>query len=102
MRTFFMTTKRIGFSKWNDSDLDFATQLWGDADVTKYICATGIFTKEDIKNRLETELQNDKHFGIQYWPIFELETGELIGCCGIRPFKSETHSYKLPQNFFPC
>lgn len=29
MREFFMKTNRIGFSKWNDSDLNLATQLWG-------------------------------------------------------------------------
>ena len=23
---------------------------------------------------------------MQYWPIFELSTGELIGCCGLRPY----------------
>jgi RimJ/RimL family protein N-acetyltransferase len=72
-----------------------ATQLWGDKDVTKFICATGMFTKQDIIDRLETEIQNDKLFHIQYWPIFELSTEELIGCCGIRPFNSEANSSEI-------
>lgn len=76
MRKFFMKTKRIGFSKWNDADLNLATQLWGDKEVTQFICATGMFTKQDIIHRLETEIQNDKLFHIQYWPIFELSTEE--------------------------
>lgn len=95
MREFFIKTNRIGFSKWNDSDLNLATQLWGDKEVTRFICATGIFTKQDILDRLETEIQNDKLFYIQYWPIFELSTEELIGCCGIRPFDSEARSYEI-------
>lgn len=95
MREFFMKTKRIGFSKWGDSDLNLANQLWGDKEVTQFICATGIFTEHDIIHRLETEIQNDKLFSIQYWPIFELSTWELIGCCGIRPFNSETNSYEI-------
>lgn len=95
MREFFMKTKRIGFSKWNDDGLNLAAQLWGDKEVTRFICATGQFTKQDIIKRLETEIHNDKLFHIQYWPIFELSTEELIGCCGIRPFKSETHSYEI-------
>jgi RimJ/RimL family protein N-acetyltransferase len=95
MREFFMKTKRISFSKWNDSDLNLATQLWDDKEVTRFICATGIFTKQDIHHRLETEIQNDKLFHIQYWPIFELSTEELIGCCGIRPFDSEVRSYEI-------
>jgi len=86
LRDFFIKTKRIGFSKWNEIDLNLAIQLWGDKEVTRFICSTGIFTKEDIIHRLETEFQNEKLFQIQYWPIFELSTMELIGCCGIRPF----------------
>lgn len=95
MRNYFITTERIGFSKWDDADLDLATLLWGEKDVTNFICATGRFTDEDIKNRLETEIFNEINFHIQYWPIFELATGEMIGCCGIRPFKSEKHVYEI-------
>lgn len=95
MREYFMSTKRIGFSKWNGDDLDLANQLWGDKDVTKFICATGKFAREDIMSRLETEIKNDLFYHIQYWPIFDLLTEELIGCCGIRPFKSEKQSYEL-------
>lgn len=51
--------------------------------------------KQDIIHRLETEIQNDKLFQIQYWPIIELSTEQLIGCCGIRPFDSEMRSYEI-------
>lgn len=95
MREFFMKTNRIGFSKWNDTDFDLADQLWGDKDVTRYICASGIFTKQDIISRLETEIKNDNMYRIQYWPIFELASGELIGCCGIRPFSPEERAYEI-------
>lgn len=95
MREVFMKTKRIAFSKWVDSDLNLAALLWGDKEVTRFICATGIFAKQDILHRLETEIKNDKLFQIQYWPIFELSTDELIGCCGIRPFDSEPRCYEI-------
>lgn len=90
-----MTSARIGFSKWKDTDLNLATQLWGDAGVTQYICASGKFTDQDITDRLMTEIANEEKNHIQYWPIFELSSGELIGCCGIRPFKSEILSYEI-------
>lgn len=95
MREFFMKTERIGFSKWNDADLNLAKELWGEAEVTRFICATGKFTNKDIIDRLEKEVYNNKEFHIQYWPIFELLTGELIGCCGIRPFKTQTNYYEI-------
>nr|WP_314466158.1 GNAT family N-acetyltransferase [uncultured Clostridium sp.] len=95
MRNYFIKTTRIGFSNWSNADLDLAYQLWGENVVTRYICSTGKFTHEDITNRLNTEIRNYELYHIQYWPIFELSTEELIGCCGVRPYKSETHSYEL-------
>lgn len=95
MKEYFMQTNRIGFSIWQIGDLELATQLWGDPDVTKYICATGKFMKKDIISRLETEVQNHRQFGIQYWPIFSIVSEELIGCCGLRPFKDEKDVYEM-------
>ena len=86
MREFFMKTNRIGFSRWTDEDIDLAVSLWGNPDVTQFICTTGVFSPEDISARLNKEIENDRQFGIQYWPVFELATGELIGCCGLRPY----------------
>lgn len=82
---YFLTTARIGFSKWNQADNDLAETLWGDPEVTKYICASGVFTKEEIMTRLNTEIRNEETYGVQYWPIFAVKTDELIGCCGLRP-----------------
>ena len=84
-RTYFLKTNRIGFSKWCEADLPLAQALWGDPAVTRYICSSGSISQSDIENRLQRELENGKLFGIQYWPIFELSSGELIGCCGLRP-----------------
>ena len=83
---FHITTTRIGFSKWTSDDLPLAKQLWGDPEVTRYICASGVFSPEDIAARLAKEIDNDLTYGVQYWPIFELASGELIGCCGLRPY----------------
>lgn len=84
-RAYFLKTNRIGFSKWRETDLPLAQSLWGDPAVTRFICASGSFSQQDIENRLKTELENDAQFGVQYWPIFALDSGELIGCCGLRP-----------------
>jgi len=85
-REFFLKTHRIGFSKWSPEDGALATLLWGNPEVTRFICATGVFSPEDIAARLEKEIENEENFGVQYWPIFDLKSGELIGCCGLRPY----------------
>lgn len=95
MKEYFMETEHIGFSKWADDDFPLAVQLWGEEDVTRYICASGKFTEQDIQKRLIFEINNQAHFNVQYWPIFEIPTGELIGCCGLRPFKAEENSYEI-------
>ena len=88
---YFMKTKQIGFSKWGQDDLELATVLWGNAEVTRYICASGKFSKDDIEERLNTEILNEKNHRVQYWPVFELATDNLIGCCGLRPYAEKEY-----------
>ena len=86
-RDFFLTTNRIGFSKWQKGDIQLAELLWGDPDVTRFICASGRFDADDISARLEKEIYNETKYHVQYWPVFELSSGDLIGCCGLRPYR---------------
>lgn len=94
-RDYFLMTNRIGFSKWGHDDMELAVLLWGEEAVTRYICASGVFSRQEIADRLRTEIHNGEQYSVQYWPIFELVTEELIGCCGLRPFKSEKSSYEI-------
>ncbi|HWQ51817.1 MAG TPA: GNAT family N-acetyltransferase [Terriglobales bacterium] len=89
MRAFFMKTDRLGFSEWAPADLELARLLWGDPAVSRYICAAGVFTSAEIEKRLTTECSNGQTVHMQYWPIFLLATGELVGCCGLRPHGEE-------------
>jgi RimJ/RimL family protein N-acetyltransferase len=61
--------------------------LWGDPEVTKFI--GGPFSTEQVLDRLAREIATMQSLGIQYWPISLLATGEFVGCCGLRPYKSE-------------
>ena len=95
MREYFLKTDRLLFSYWSDEDLDLADLLWGEDAVSKYITKSGIFSKAEIKSRLILEINNQKNFHVQYWPIFEKETCELIGCCGFRPYDIDRYVYEL-------
>ena len=90
MREWLKTTERIGFSVWTDADADLAMSLWGDAEVSRYICAAGSFSEAEVQARLQLEISNYEKWKIQYFPIFEKETGTFIGCCGLRPFEGQT------------
>lgn len=95
MRTFFLTTKRLGFSKWCEDDLRLAMGLWGDYEVTKLIDARGELSEEQVKARLLKEIDSNNTYGIQYWPIFLLESGEHVGCCGLRPYDLTKSIYEI-------
>ena len=76
---------------WSAVDTDLAETLWDNPEVTKLICASGAFTKEEIAKRLQTEIRNGEEYGIQYGPVFKLDTNELIGCCGLRPRRAKEY-----------
>ena len=57
----------------------------------RYICAAGQFSDDEVRKRLALEMENGQHHHVQYWPVFELETGRLAGCCGLRPHRSRTY-----------
>lgn len=98
-RIYFMKTGRIGFSKWAQDDIGLATLLWGDSEVTRFICVTGIFCEDDIENRLNREIFNEKNHQVQYWPIFEIAFNNLLGCCGLRP--SANREYEMGFHLRP-
>ncbi len=94
-RKYFLKTDRCGFSHWAKGDMPLAASLWGESEVTRYICASGVFSAKEIENRLHTEIYNFEKFGVQYFPFYSLESGELIGCCGLRPYKDGKKVYEL-------
>lgn len=95
MRDYFIRTERIGFSTWSAEDIESAKSLWGEKAVTRLICASGKFTEREILQRLALEIENGRKYGVQYWPIFSLKSGDLIGCCGLRPYGEEKNCYEL-------
>ncbi len=101
MRNFFMKTERIGFSIWEQEDIDLAKSLWNDPQVTRFLCASGVFTEQDILQRLDREIDNQAQYSIQYWPIFLLEDGDLIGCCGLRCYDMEKKIYEIGFHLRP-
>ena len=93
MREYFLRTPRLGFSIWTHADLLLASGLWGDPEVTRL--TGGPFAAHQVRERLEREINNHAEHGVQYWPIFQLETGEHVGCCGLQPHKPAEGIFEL-------
>ena len=83
---YFLKTKRVGFRIWKEEDVPLAIGLWGDVKVTQLIDARGKLSPVQVTERLLQEIDIEKRHGVQYWPIFLLESGRHVGCCGLRPY----------------
>ena len=98
---YFMVSKRLGFRVWSEGDLALAIGLWGDPDVTRLIDARGPLTDAQVRERLVAERATQAQYGVQYWPIFLLENGDHVGCCGLRPHDLPSGVYELGVHIRP-
>ncbi len=94
-KKYFLQTNRLFFRRWNEDDYPLAKELWGDLKVTKLFDRKGILSEKDVKEKLLSEIENDIKFGVQYWPIFNLESGEFIGACGLRTYNIREGIYEI-------
>ena len=78
-----MASERLGFGTWTKDDEALAAAIWGDPEVTKL--TGGPFEPWQVRERLASEISNFLRYRIQYWPLFRLDTGEHVGCCGLQP-----------------
>jgi [ribosomal protein S5]-alanine N-acetyltransferase len=92
-------TDRLEFRCWTAGDLALAVSLWGDTEVTALI--GGPFTTEAISKRLSVEIACQAEGHVQYWPVFLRESGEFVGCAGLRPYDVEKRVYELGVHLRP-
>ncbi|HWA93005.1 MAG TPA: GNAT family N-acetyltransferase [Terracidiphilus sp.] len=87
---------RLTFRSWTNQDTSLAEALWCDPEVTHYF--GGAMTREEARNRLYAECERGSRLGIQYWPIFLIETGEFAGCAGLRPWSMDPNTHEVGVN----
>ena len=92
-RIYFMVSPRLGFGTWGAGGIELAMAIWGDAEVTAL--TGGPFTPAQVSERLGNEVDTLAEFGLQYWPVFALETGDHIGCCGLRPRQADAGIFEF-------
>jgi len=92
---YFLTSKRLGFRTWALENLELAVGLWGDIEVTKLFDGRGPLSQEQVQARLDQEIVSQSEHGVQYWPIFLLETGDHVGCAGLRPYDFSQRIFEI-------
>jgi RimJ/RimL family protein N-acetyltransferase len=79
-----LTTGRLFLRTWQENDFALARGLWGDRDVMTFL--GGPLSDEKVLEKMRAEMACQEKHRLQYWPIFEKETEEFVGCCGMRPW----------------
>jgi ribosomal-protein-alanine N-acetyltransferase len=98
-QAYLMRCERIGFRPWNEEDFDLAHALWSNQDVTRLFYKEPL-SPEQVRGRLQKEMDCQELHHIQYWPIFSLAGDEFLGCAGLRRHRDETVElgvHLLPQ-----
>ena len=90
-----LCTERLCVQTWAADDLDDAVRLWGDPEVMRLIDARGGLTREQVGKKLAAEIRLQNEYGVQYWKVTDIQTGEMIGCCGLRPYDPQMNVYEL-------
>jgi [ribosomal protein S5]-alanine N-acetyltransferase len=96
---YFLKTPRLGFRLWTNAALPLAIALWGDPQATRLI--GGPFSDTHIQDRVAREIVTMQAHRVQFWPVFLLDGGDFIGCCGFRPRKLEERIFELGYAFLP-
>lgn len=55
----------------------------------------GIMSAEQAHARLQLEMQRERLFGVQYWPIFTHSAQQFAGCAGLRPYHDEPGVFEV-------
>jgi len=92
-------SQRLIFRRWSDVDPDLASLLWRDPEVMHFL--GGPYSEEQVRKRLQVEIENDRLFGFQYWPIFVRDDGTFAGVCGLKPYKPESREHEIGFHLRP-
>lgn len=101
MAAYFLITERLGFRTWRPEDLDLAVGLWGNPEVARFIYAEPP-DRAALEERLAREIMMQTEHGFQYWPIFLLEGGAHVGCCGLRPHRPDNRIHEFGVHIRPA
>jgi ribosomal-protein-alanine N-acetyltransferase len=79
-----LSTDRLFLRPWEENDFGLARSLWGDPNVMTFL--GGALSDEKVREKMRAEMACLDKNGVQYWPIFEKQSDEFVGCCGLRPW----------------
>lgn len=79
-----LSTDRLFLRTWQEEDFPLAQRLWADPEVMAFL--GGPLSDDKVRDKMRAEIACFERHGVQYWPVFERQSQEFVGCCGLRPW----------------
>lgn len=95
IETVFETTRLVG-GKWNRHFAEQAFEIYGDAEVTKYINRITVESVPAMREKIDEIIARDELFANEKmgsFPVFLKSTGSLIGTALIKPLPRTDGSF---------
>lgn len=76
---YWLTTDRLALRRFTESDFDWLAELYGDADVTRYL--GGVKSRAEARAFFDARILHyyDEHPGLGMWPTVDRATGVPVG-----------------------
>ena len=74
---------RLVLREFEPADLDALAAILADPEVMHF--ASGVFTREQSLERLESWIENYRRLGFGIWAVVDKQGGALLGLCGLAP-----------------
>jgi len=65
--------------------IDALAALWGDLETMRYLGAGGVWTREQVAERIERAIRVQAERGMTFWTVVEKASGTVIGQGGLVP-----------------
>lgn len=88
-------TARVRLRTWTERDAPAAFELWGDPAVMAMIPEPPFATVERTERALGAAIETQLRTGFCVWAVEEIETGDVVGCCGFHPPDDADEDYEL-------
>jgi ribosomal-protein-alanine N-acetyltransferase len=95
---FPIITARLRLRPLEPEDVDALASVYMHPLVARWI---GSYTREDIVQEIERQIQHQGSFGWSFWAVEERESGRLIGDCGLQPLEHRGPEIELGYDFHP-
>jgi len=100
-RKYVFESERIGFARWQKTDLALARKLWMNREMCEYLDIEGAYSRQEVQARLREELTNEQKYHAQHWLLFDNTKKFFVGSCGFGDNRGNTRYYDLEVYILP-